>query len=252
MNNKRPYALSIAGFDPSAGAGILADIKTFEQCGVYGLGVTTAVTVQNDKEFISVEWIGTEIIIKQIEILLKRFEIKFIKIGLIKNFATLQTILNYLHTKINNPVIVFDPILKASAGFTFHQYNDTETIELLKKTYCITPNLPEMIKLFGNFDSDVYSSLPKNTGNIFLKGGHTIGGDTVTDVLFFEGKEFSFTHQRLPHGEKHGSGCVLSAALTAQLALGNDLKIAAKIACDYTFNYLASNDTLLGYHNTIK
>jgi hydroxymethylpyrimidine/phosphomethylpyrimidine kinase len=77
----RKYTLSIAGFDPSAGAGILADIKTFEQCGVYGLGVCTAVTIQNDVEFEKVDWLSAESILSQIKILLKRFKVEVEKIG---------------------------------------------------------------------------------------------------------------------------------------------------------------------------
>jgi hydroxymethylpyrimidine/phosphomethylpyrimidine kinase len=240
----RPYVLSIAGFDPSAGAGVLADIKTFEQNGVYGFGVVSALTVQNDVEFESVEWIKPEKIIKQIEVLRKRYSIKFIKIGLIENSEVLQRIVSYLHQNFLNPIIIVDPILKATAGFIF---NDSGAVNT-NGVYCITPNIPEAIALFGNENLEEKLMKQSKKMNIYLKGGHAIDG-MVSDILFTDGQKCTFSNARLPNGSKHGSGCVLSSALTAQLALGFDLKTAAKNANDYTNNFLSSNETLLGYHN---
>ena len=245
MTSFRPFALTIAGFDPSGGAGILADIKTFEQNCVYGLGVATAITYQNDIEFLDLEWVETEKIIKQIEVLLRRFEIKYIKIGLIKNFTVFQSIVEFLYVACKNPIIVFDPILKASAGFVFNNFSSENSALLMKGIYCITPNLPEMKELFGSIDNAIQQT------SIYLKGGHDLTTDAATDILFCNKNKYTFEHYRLPMGEKHGSGCVLSAAITAQLALGYDLPTASKRASDYTHQFLASNDTLLGYHNNM-
>ncbi len=117
----RPYALSIAGFDPSAGAGVLADIKTFETNGVYGLGVVSALTWQNDVEFEKIEWMDCYKIIQQVSILLLRFDIKYIKIGLVESMNVLHQLIGFLKARIKYPVIIFDPVMKASAGFVFHQ-----------------------------------------------------------------------------------------------------------------------------------
>src|SRR4051812_8564103 len=100
-------ALSIAGFDPSAGAGVLADVKTFEGNGVYGLGVVSALTWQNDKEFDKVEWIEVSKITSQIEVLLRRFDIKYVKIGLIENLMVLQEVVTFLKTNIERPIIIY-------------------------------------------------------------------------------------------------------------------------------------------------
>jgi len=113
-------ALSIAGFDPSAGAGVLADIKTFEANGVYGFGVVTALTYQNDIEFDKVEWMDVEKIEEQVAVLLRRFKMRHVKIGLIENIEVLDRLVQFLKTSISDPVIIYDPIIKASAGFTFH------------------------------------------------------------------------------------------------------------------------------------
>ena len=247
----RPYVLSIAGFDPSAGAGLLADIKTFEENSVYGLGVVSALTWQNDISFEKVEWVDIDKITGQVEVLLKRFEIKYIKIGLIESFDVLEKLIEYLKGRIKDPVIIFDPILKASAGFTFHNKPQKYLAEVLQNIYCITPNIPEAQQLFGA--EDLQATLEDNSElvNIYLKGGH---GDesSVLDMLFTSDHTYAFSNDRLPKGEKHGSGCVLSSALTAQLALGNALPLAAELANAYTYRFLASNETLLGYHKSLS
>ncbi len=246
----RPYALSIAGFDPSGGAGLLADIKTFEANGVYGLGVVSALTWQNDVEFEKVEWVDYYKIIQQIGILLRRFDIKYVKIGLIKNVQVLHEVIGFLNMRIGNPVIVYDPIMKASAGYSFHEWGDAELKQALKHVYCITPNFPEAMQLFGA--DHLHSSLIFHSAgvNIYLKGGHA-DSSRSSDTLFTKQTTYTFSNNRLPNGEKHGSGCVLSAALTAHLALGRELHVAAEHANKYTYNFLQSSDTLLGYHNPL-
>ena len=243
----KPFALSIAGFDPSAGAGILADIKTFENNGVYGFGVVTALTWQNDVEFERVEWLDLNKIISQIEVLLRRFDIHYIKIGLMESMDVLEKIVSYLKDKINSPVIVFDPILKASAGFEFYNSEPEKFINIVKDLYCITPNIPEANRLFGTDNLEYKLEQLSETVNIYLKGGHS-DGSTSTDLLYTSDHTYAFSNDRLPKGEKHGSGCVLSAALIARLALGKELPEAAECANNYTYNFLASNETLLGYH----
>lgn len=246
----RPYVLSIAGFDPSAGAGVLADVKTFECNGVYGLGVVSALTWQNDVEFERVEWIDVTKITSQVAVLLRRFEVKYIKIGLIESMDVLQQIIAFLKSNINEPVIVFDPILKASAGFVFHEDADQSMKWLLKDLYCITPNIPEANNLFGEEDLQAKLEDLSERVNIYLKGGHS-DDNSVLDLLYTADHTYAFSNDRLPNGAKHGSGCVLSAALTAQLALGNDMPTAAENANSYTYQFLASNDTLLGYHKPL-
>jgi len=249
MPQTKPFALSIAGFDPSAGAGVLADIKTFEANGVYGLGVVSALTWQNDIEFDKVEWVSEDKIISQVAILLRRFEIRHIKIGLIENISTLQHVVQFLNENIDDPVIVFDPILKASAGYDFHRSTE-QLLDIMKEVYCITPNIPEVHRLFGTDDMEAKLEGYSEYVNIYLKGGHG-DGNTAIDFLYTSDHTYAFSNDRLPKGEKHGSGCVLSAALTAQLALGKDIAEAAENANSYTWQFLASTETLLGYHNPI-
>ncbi len=245
-STSHPIVLSIAGFDPSGGAGVLADVKTLEANGVYGMGVVSALTYQNDIEFDKVEWVAVAQIEEQIAVLLRRFSIKHIKIGLIESADVLARLIQFIKGNIEQPVVVYDPIIKASAGFTFHQHPE-KFREILKDVYCITPNIPEAEWLFGKEELNTRLEEESESLNIYLKGGHADQG-TVTDLLYVADHTYAFANDRIEHGEKHGSGCVLSAALTAQLSLGKELAYAAELANTYTHKYLSSSDTLLGVH----
>ena len=249
MLSKRPYALSIAGFDPSGGAGLLADTKTFEANAVYGLGVVSALTYQNDIVFEKLEWTATEKILQQLIILKARFPLQYVKIGLVEDFTVLQAIIGFIRANNPNAIIVWDPVLKASAGFSFHDQIDHAGLgEILTQIACITPNKPEAQQLFGaDHLHDTLLAQSRHTA-IYLKGGHDKDVTNAIDILYYRQHSYSFSNPRLPKGEKHGSGCVLSGALTAQLALGHDLIAAAKLANAYTHTFIASNDSLLGYH----
>ncbi len=244
----KTFVLSIAGFDPSGGAGILSDIKTFEAAGVYGLGVCSAITIQNDISFEKVEWLKKEIIVEQIEVLLKRFKINFVKIGLIENLDTLKHIIAFLRS--GNPAIniTWDPILKASAGFGFHEMPDMKKLkEIYKELYLITPNREEIKVLApAGDDFEGAETIGKHCA-VLLKGGHA-AGEKATDILFEKGRSQYYESERIRHGEKHGSGCVLSAAITAYAAMGFILEEACGKGKEYVSGFLSSSETLLGYH----
>ena len=148
---KTPFVLSIAGFDPSSGAGIGADLKTFEATGSYGLGVCSALTFQNEDTFTGVHWTAWEDIKKQCDLLLQKYNVEFLKIGLIESFEILDRLLDYLLDQDKRLKIIWDPILKASAGFSFHRYTpeDQERLKrILDRVYLITPNTDELYRLF--------------------------------------------------------------------------------------------------------
>ena len=119
---KTPFVLSIAGFDPSSGAGIGADLKTFEATGSYGLGVCSALTFQNEDIFTGVHWTAWEDIKKQCDLLLQKYNVEFLKIGLIESFEILDRLLDYLLDQDKRLKIIWDPILDASYGISFHRY----------------------------------------------------------------------------------------------------------------------------------
>jgi hydroxymethylpyrimidine kinase/phosphomethylpyrimidine kinase len=249
----RPYVLSVAGFDPSSGAGITADIKTFENLGVYGLGVCSAITIQNDSEFTESNWTDYDVIYKQIDVLLKKYGVDYVKIGLIENLDILNKLITEILRRKPRMKIIWDPILKASAGFDVHNDLSEEVlVNILINIYLITPNSQEYDRIFTGIDqnSDDLISMIADADlcNVLLKGGHsgTTGSD---DILFERTGRTIFKADRIKGIEKHGTGCVLSSATTALLAKEQDLKSACEGAKEYITEVIKSNKTALGYHN---
>lgn len=248
MPTVRPYVMSIAGFDPSGGAGLLADIKTFEQNNAYGFGICSALTFQNDIDFVDVKWIEPQVILTQINVIRKRFNINWIKIGLIENLDVLEIIISNILSFNPDAKIVWDPIMKASAGFIFHEtFSKKQLLNILKKIYLLTPNLDEAEKIFSEIKSDKLSQfiLTNEVCSILVKGGHSKADPD--DVLYTKDDKTVFNGKRFEN-IKHGSGCVLSSAITANLANGLDLKKACEKAKKYVNEFLMSNNTSLGHH----
>ena len=253
MQKFRSYVLSIAGFDPSSGAGILSDIKTFEINNAYGLGICSALTIQNDIHFQSVEWVSFNIIKKQIDILFERFSINWVKIGLIESSGTLLKIINYLIEKNSKIKIIWDPILKASAGYNFHNsISHIDLLEICKKTYLLTPNYEEIKMLLPKLPEMEAAQLLSQYCAVLVKGGHRTDNKKGVDILFFNNKIYEFEGEYNSSYKKHGSGCVLSSAILAKLSTLCTLIEACSHAKKYTLEFLKSNDSLLGYHNNGK
>ena len=246
MVEERIGALSIAGFDPSGGAGILADIKTFEVNKVCGMGALSAITFQNDIEFDDVKWLETTEILNQVSTLQRRFQWNSVKIGLIKDLETLEGVVNSISTS----QIIWDPIIKASSGFEFHKtINNEQLIEILKKIYLITPNIDEIKFLTGIKNPIEAAKTLSKYCNVLLKGGHNKEEPGV-DYLFMQDKiEKIVPTEKNNIDPKPGSGCVLSAAIVANLAKENDLTTACHHAKKYVEQFLASNPYLLGVHH---
>ena len=250
MLNKNNYILTIAGLDPSSGAGITSDIKTFEAHGLYGLSVCTAVTVQNDVDFKDCIWIDKTVIINQIKTLFERLSISVVKIGIIESWdVSLEVIqtLKRLNPKIK---IVLDPILKASAGFEFHTSKNLKTLEkVLDNCNFVTPNYNEIKALFPDKNIEETIEFIASKTNLYLKGGHRKDKKGWDEVYYNKIVQLNISPIANKVYEKHGSGCVLSSALTANLALELSLEDACKNTKRYTEQFLNSNDSLLGTHN---
>ncbi|WP_455511682.1 thiamine phosphate synthase [Butyricimonas paravirosa] len=245
--------LSIAGFDQSSGAGVTADIKTFESCRVYGLGTSSSITFQNQNTYLGTKWLTPDEIIRQCEVLFREFSPAYVKIGLIESFDTLEQVVNYLRTALPKVRIIWDPILKASAGFQFHDgENLTQLQDILRKIYLITPNTDELKTLFGNHpDVESLQALARSLNlNILWKGGHNDGA-LASDRLVTPDKVYTFSVTRARHG-KHGTGCVLSSAIASYLTLGYPLPDACRLGQHYVAGFIRSNDTNLGMHNRVE
>ncbi|NMH86004.1 hydroxymethylpyrimidine/phosphomethylpyrimidine kinase [Flavivirga algicola] len=248
--NETKYILTIAGHDPSGGAGLTSDIKTFEAHSLYGLSVCTAVTIQNDIDFKQCLWTDADVIIAQIEVLFERFDIDIVKIGIVKSWKILKRILNKLHLLNPDIKIVLDPIIKASAGFDFHETENQGLLDnIWKQCFIITPNYDEIKSLYPNLTIENTIEHISKLTNIYLKGGHRTDKKGWDILYHSEIVKVNIPPNTNKVSEKHGSGCVLSATLASNLALKIELEDAAKNAKQYIDLFLNSNHSLLGTHN---
>lgn len=249
MSASRPFVLSIAGFDPSAGAGVLADIKTFEQHQVYGLSIITANTIQTEDSFHTIQWTDLNFVLNSIEKLFKAYDIKAVKIAIVPSLDYLKSIVEEIRKHSAEVKIIWDTVLKSTTEFEFISIeNQSELIHILEKIDLITPNYKEIQKLLPQKTSaeHIAKMLSKHCA-LLLKGGHnqeSIG----TDYLYTSEEQIILTPNTINVVEKHGSGCVLSSAITANLALNHDLPKSCQEAKLYIEHYLNTNNTKLGYH----
>ena len=249
MSYNRPIVLSIAGFDPCGGAGVLADIKTFEQHQCLGMAVNTSITNQIEDHFISVNWFSADEIIEHIKPLTNKYNIDFVKIGIIENLTTLDNIVHFLKEQNKNITIVWDTVLSASSGFNLIEEIDKNKLEeVLKNFFLITPNTNEVKKISSiNNETEAANYLAAYC-NILLKGGHS-DIEKGIDYLFHHDKKIKIqTNITKELSPKHGSGCILSSSIAANLALGNDLETACQKSKQYIEKILNSNTNLLAYH----
>ncbi len=220
--------LTIAGSDPSSGAGIQGDIKTFTSLGVYGFAVVTALTSQNSSKFFKSEPASPDIIKSQIRSVISDFKIDAIKIGMVYDKKTIKTIYNELKN-VKVPTVL-DPVFRSTTGgVLLHPDAISDFIKfLIPISHIITPNIPEAEKIAGmkikSMNDAKKAALKINSlgaKNVVIKGGH-MRGKKVVDLLL-ENKRFHlFSQKRLPR-ESHGGGCIFSAALCSSLAKGESL-----------------------------
>lgn len=243
--------MSIAGLDPGGGAGLLADIKTFESHRVYGFGVCSALTVQTATEFFSVEWLPPADILMQAAPLLQQHAVSYCKIGIVEDVNTLLFLLRGLQTLSPGIRIILDPVLKASAGFSFHDHVQRELWqEAFSLIYLLTPNYQEAMLLTGETSGEQAAKALATYCHVLLKGGHH-PEKTGYDTLFLHKEDaavITFPPGNSSVSPKHGSGCVFSAAVTAALALGFPVETACANAKAYTEKFLSSHSSLTGYH----
>ncbi|HYA62205.1 MAG TPA: bifunctional hydroxymethylpyrimidine kinase/phosphomethylpyrimidine kinase [Candidatus Sulfotelmatobacter sp.] len=233
-----PILLTIAGFDPSCGAGVAADLKTFAAHGCYGVAAITALTVQNTQGVEAVHNTPSAELREQLEVLTKDSEIDAVKIGMLGNRANAVVVAEFLdaHTFVH---VVHDPVMRSSSNSELLDGNGIKYMaaELLKRSSVITPNLPEAEVLTGLTIKDVsgmeaaaHKLVEMGAKAVIVKGGHM---ERAIDVVF-DGKEVHLlSGDRVKIENTHGTGCTFASALTAQLAAGRGLVEAATLAKAY-------------------
>jgi hydroxymethylpyrimidine/phosphomethylpyrimidine kinase len=233
-----PVALSVAGSDSSAGAGIQADLKTFSALGVYGLTAITCIVAEIPGKVSRIEPVSAKIVRQQIEVVAKNFEIAAIKTGLLCSAEIVSAVAKTFRDKARMfetqiPLII-DPIIVATSGDHLLEQAAIETYkkELFPLASLITPNVDEAEQLLGTKIKDRQSmhrageELEKRFGTaILLKGGH-LAGDRAVDLLFANGKILEFSAPFVRGVATHGTGCTYSAAITAGVAKGLSLEKA--------------------------
>ncbi|KAA0008661.1 MAG: hypothetical protein FE042_01350 [Thermoplasmata archaeon] len=220
----RRYALVIAGYDPTGGAGILADMKALSLSGARGHFIITCLTSQTPDRVISIEPLNVEKLCHQIEEALDRYEPKYCKLGMIYSRELLRCISALLEDR--EIKLIADPVFKASDGTQLCEdgYIDVYRRKIVPITYLLTPNMYELYQLTGIKDirQAARNIIDMGAENVLVKGGDAEGKES-TDVLFDGKKFYNFTLPRID-GKFHGTGCTFSSLIVANLSRGRGLK----------------------------
>lgn len=232
-------ALTIAGSDSGAGAGIQADLKTFAAFGVYGTSVITAITAQNTVGVTKILELAPDLVAAQIDAVIQDIGTHALKTGMLANSAIIEVVANKIREhRLQN--LVVDPVMVAKSGDLLLRRDAIEALRsrLIPLAMVATPNLPEAEQLTGiqgtgmrEIKEAARQIVAMGAGSVVIKGGHRRG--PATD-LFYDGKQFreiSAARIRTPH--THGTGCTFSAAIAASLAKGEELEKAVLQAKRY-------------------
>lgn len=237
--------LTIAGSDSCGGAGIQADLKAFSANYVYGMSVITAITAQNTQGVFDVQDIDENIIAGQIDAIFTDIEVDAVKIGMVSKISTIDIISEKL--KQYKPInVVLDPVMISKSGYSLLKPESKKALitKLIPLADIITPNVPEAEEILKEVNSEIreiktLEHMEKAAKEIYklgcksvlLKGGH-LEGEAV-DLLYDGENIIHFHSERIQTKNTHGTGCTLSSAIAANLALGNTVEHSVKKAKDY-------------------
>lgn len=247
---KMKVALTIAGSDSVAGAGIQADLKTFYALGVYGVSAITAVTAQNTCGVDNAVFLSDQIVGEQIDSVAADVKLSAAKTGMLANEAIVTKVASKVE-EYDIPHLVVDPVLVSTSGHLLLEEQAIETIKnnLFPLATVITPNIPEAEALTGikintldNMKDAAKELMEMGAKNVLIKGGHSQGD--ALDILY-NGKEFlNFETKRIGVGSIHGTGCTLAAAIAANLAKGESVQRAVELSKQYVTEAIKNNYSL--------
>jgi len=244
--------LSIAGSDPSGGAGIQADLKAFSARGVYGMAVLTALTAQNTQGVSGVHLVPPQFVADQINAVFADVRVDAVKIGMIANAGIADAVAAALADHRDIPIVI-DPVMiaKGGAALLAPEAVDVLTRRLLPLATLLTPNLPEAAALLHQSVATNRAEMAEQAERlralgpaaVLVKGGH-LDSDESPDVLATAAGLHWFEARRVPTKNTHGTGCTLSSALAAELAKGASVQEAVAIAKDYLADAVAAAGNL--------
>jgi len=236
--------LSIGGSDPSSGAGIQSDIKTFSNYNVYGFTAVTAITSQNSRKVISIEPVSTKSLSAQLDSILSDFHIDAIKIGMVYD----SQIIKVIHSKLKNirvPIVV-DPIIKSTTGATLLKKSALRDYKkmMVPLADVITPNRFEAKALSGISNTKKSAKKIQSMGaKCVIITGATSSNSKISDFVLEESREYVISGKKIPI-KNHGSGCNYSASIAVSLAKGNTIHNAVKTAKDYVYQSIRNSKNI--------
>jgi len=236
--------LSIGGSDPSSGAGIQSDIKTFSNHDVYGFTVVTAITSQNTRKVTSVEPVSAKSLMAQLDSILSDFHIDAIKIGMVYN----SQIIKVIHSKLRNikvPIVV-DPIIKSTTGAILLKKSALRDYKkmMVPLADVITPNKFEAKALSGISNTKKSAKKIQSMGaKCVIITGATSSNGKISDFVLEESREYVISGKKIPI-KNHGSGCNYSASIAVSLAKGNTMHNAVKTAKDYVYQSIRNSKNI--------
>jgi hydroxymethylpyrimidine/phosphomethylpyrimidine kinase len=247
-----PNVLSIAGSDPSGGAGIQADIKSISANGAFAMAAITALTAQNTQGVTAIHLVPPDFVQSQIAAIFEDIRVDAVKIGMIANAGIASAVAQSLQGQKGIP-IVLDPVMIAKGGAALLQPDAVNTLrdELLPLATLLTPNLPEAAHLLGTKPATTRTEMAAQgralcalgPQAVLMKGGHLDGPDSP-DCLVTNDEVTWFEAPRTRTVNTHGTGCTLSAALAAQLAHGQTPAAATATAKSFVANAISNADAL--------
>jgi hydroxymethylpyrimidine/phosphomethylpyrimidine kinase len=246
MQSPMKVALTIAGSDSCGGAGIQADLKTFQALGVYGMSAVTAVTVQNTQMVHAIQEINPKIVHDQITCLFDDIRIDAIKIGMVSSAAIVDAIAGAL-ADVDRPPVVLDPVMISKSGYALLKENARQVLveKLFPLAEVVTPNIHEAEALVGapitddmGMEDAARQILDLGAAKVVVKGGH-MDGNQATDLLY-DGAAFRrLSSPRTETANTHGTGCTFSSAIAAYLAKGMPFFDAVELAKAYITGAIA-------------
>lgn len=253
-----PIALTIAGSDPSGGAGIQADLKTFTALGVYGAAVLTSLTAQNTRGVSGIHVVPPGFVKAQIDAVASDLTITATKTGMLGDRATVLAVVAGIKSHNIGPLIV-DPVMVATSGDALIAADAIDAVrrDLIPLAELITPNLSEAARLLDTLPADNEAAMQEQARRllalgargVLLKGGHGQGASSV-DILAYGGEIIPIALPRLDVPDTHGTGCTLSAAIAALLAGGSSMVDAVRQAKQFVWDAINAGQNLRVGHGS--
>lgn len=262
--NKPPVCLTIAGLDPSGGAGIIADIKTFSAFGCFAAAAISSITFQNTTGVFGAVHQTAESVRRQVEPIIEDYEIAALKTGMLPTLEVIEEVAR-LKERMGNARFVVDPVVRSTSGYDLIDNAALRSLTevLFPLSDLITPNRPEAERISGVAiesveDVEAAASVMRSMGarNVLIKGGH-FEGDVpahrkATDYLFLDAELRTYEADFVETTATHGTGCTLAAAIAANLALGKDIEEAVRVAKVFVTKAIATAPMLGRGHSPIN